>query len=175
MDTIGLFLLMAGLLWALFAFLRRGLSPKPEAPATPPPTPGPAPANMQAKEAIQRVIDTCNATGGDAFDALIICAAADGKVSRDELRIITWFCSFRGAQFSNADLAQIDALNTGVSMKINSETTAERILADLAPSDAGELIRLYAAISAIRKPWARPSKPLNDTLAMLESRLALKS
>lgn len=170
MDLVPLILFLLFLTWLLVKIIKNMATPKPLAPAEQAP-----PANNQAsRDAIQRIIDICSKTGGDAFDALIICAAADGKVSRDELRIITWFCSFRGAEFSSADLDQIDALNTGVSMRIKSDTTTDKVIAALTPDDAGEVLRLYAAISAIRKPWSRPSKTLTETLAALEARIALK-
>lgn len=169
MEILPLIVALALIVWLAFKFLDM-LSPKKKVPAPVPDTTT-NDQNQAAKEAIQRVIDTCRATGGDAFDALILCATADGKVSRDELRIIIWYCQFRGATFSGEDLDQIDRLNTGVSMRVSSDTSAEKIALELPATDHHDLIRLYAAIAAIRKPWARASHATSQTLQAIENKI----
>jgi hypothetical protein len=170
MESFLIILVILGLFILLGKLLNKTATPN-----DPPPTnaaSGPSDENLAAREAIQRVIDTCRKTGGDAFDALIISAAGDGKVSRDELRIIAWYCSRLGAQFDSADMAQIDRLNTGVAMNVKSETTPEKIITALEAKDGAELVRLYAAIAAIGKPWGRSSQRIADAMAAIEARLA---
>jgi hypothetical protein len=113
---------------------------------------------------------TCQETGGDAFDALIMSASSDGKVSRDEINIIVWYCRQEGATFDRADLEKISALNTSVNMRVKSTTTIDSVLSSLEFKDSAQAIRLYAAMAAIRKPWTRPSNALDTQLAGIISR-----
>jgi hypothetical protein len=164
------------IIFGLFLLFRKLLNKKEIQTDSPPANlaKGPSDENIAAREAIQRVIDTCRKTGGDGFDALIITAAGDGKVSRDELRIIAWYCSRFGARFDSSDLEQIDRLNTGVAMNVKSETTPEKIITELEARDSAELVRLYAAIAAIGKPWGRSSQRIADAMAAIEARLAAR-
>lgn len=149
------------------------------------PTTTPAPTNESAADsppdhqaavdALTRVTNACQKFGGDGFSSLIVAASADGKVSRDELRIIMWFCEAVGAQFSDEDTTYISKLNAGVNLSVNSSAGgAAKIAADCADLDIATLARLYAAHTAIGKPWNKTAKRSRETLGVIEGLIASK-
>ena len=131
------------------------------------------PNNQVAIDALTRVTKACQDSGGDGFSSLIVAASADGKVSRDELRIIMWFCEARGAKFSDEDVSYVSKLNSGVSLNVSSSAgTAANIISDCSDFDLPTLSRLYAAHTSIGKPWNKTAKRTQETLAVLEGMIA---
>lgn len=140
-----------------------------------PSEPGVTPQNQRAMDALTRVTNTCQMVGGDGFSSLLVAASADGKVSRDELRIIMWFCEALGAKFLDDDVTYVSQLNASVNLNVISRAGgAAKIAADCGDLDLATLARLYAAHASIGKPWNKTAKRTSDALTVIEGLIAAK-
>lgn len=119
---------------------------------------------LEAIEALQRIRTEAERVCENGFSSMALVAAKDGKISREELRIIVWFSEMMGAQFRNGDIEHINALNDGVKMTANSDFPASHYAVKSCDLGSQALLRLYAAHAALAKPWMGRTR--TDTAAM---------
>lgn len=124
--------------------------------------------NKQAIDALTRIATQCQEKGGDGFNSLLLAAMADGKISRDELKIMMWFCEGFGAQFTSEDADYIAALNASVNLRATGDATPVAVIEGIQGYDISQLTRLYAAHTCIGKPWNKTSKRGREILKAIE-------
>ncbi len=87
--------------------------------------------NKEAASAIQKIIDACIAENEAATMLLSIIASADGRISRDELKIIAGFCMKQGSLVESEWMESIKRLNSGVNIRVAGDKDAGKHLAEL--------------------------------------------
>lgn len=101
-------------------------------------------------EALSTALALCQQLHPTAVDALSWLAAADGTVSKQELRGIFRFCEEQGTPINKAAYKAIDSLNAGMSMNVKTtEAEAHHAVASLADKPAAYRLAFYATANKI--------------------------
>jgi len=101
-------------------------------------------------EALSAALAACQDAHHDAVNALTWLAAADGTVSKQELRGIFRFCEEHGTPIDKAAYKAIDSFNAGMSMQVKaSEADAHRSITTLADKDASYRLAFYGAANKL--------------------------
>lgn len=101
-------------------------------------------------EALSTALAACQNGHPDAVNALSWLAAADGTVSKQELRGIFRFCEDQGTPIAKTAYTAIDSLNAGMSMKVKtSETEAHRSIAALADKTTAYRLAFYGTANKL--------------------------
>lgn len=141
------FVLLVLLLWFL----------KERNPAKPPPSTEIRPGIRDTRvmdgllvsaETLNQALDECRKTNGVALDILATVAAFDGRVSRDELVIIFWFCAKHGAALPDGVGASIKQLNAGLQISVENNGLHEQ-MASLKRMPLSYVAGLYGALIAM--------------------------
>lgn len=123
-------LVFAVIIWVAFVLLRRSDAATDTTTAAPSGAPKAISSEIQdALEALGKLCDTCKAAHDDAFHALVFIAASDGKVSRQEFRIILGFCERMGSDLGGRWPEVVEKLNDGITISIDAReaTISEHI------------------------------------------------
>lgn len=94
----------------------------------------------------------------EAFLLLAMTAMADGKTSREEMRLMARFFAEQGDPASDDELAGIDYLNAGLSLRIAGTPDAADLLGGMSDRPRGYLLGLYGTLYALtgaKRPNAR--------------------
>lgn len=100
-------------------------------------------------EHLREVITECQDTCGDATAILITAAQADGKVSRDDLRVIIKFCLKHGANIRKDWPDIVSRLNAGVSLNVTGDRECSESFEALECRPTIYLNTLYGALTAL--------------------------
>jgi len=101
-------------------------------------------------EALSAALAACQAAHPDAVNALSWLAAADGTVSKQELRGIFRFCEDQGTPIPKGAYTAIDSLNAGMSMNVKTtEAEAHRSIAALADKTAAYRLAFYGTANKL--------------------------
>lgn len=101
-------------------------------------------------EALSTALAACQAAHPDAVNALSWLAAADGTVSKQELRGIFRFCEDQGTPIAKGAYKAIDSLNAGMSMNVKTtEAEAHRSIAALADKTAAYKLAFYGTANKL--------------------------
>lgn len=99
---------------------------------------------------LSAAMTACNDAHRDAMTALCWLAAADGSVSKQELRTIFRFCAEQGTAINKDTYQTIDSLNAGMSIKVpTSEPDAMSAVAALASQPAAYKLAFFAAANKL--------------------------
>lgn len=174
MDFVG-FLLLIALLYGIFKILKTNPTKNtPVAAVEAPPTPLSNP-NQDAASAIQKIINACMNENESATLLLSIVASADGRISRDELKIIAAFCMKHGALIEAEWMQSLNRLNSGVNMKVTGDKDALKHLAAIGNRPTVYLAGLYGAVIALTIRSDKQSGVVRDVIGTLESMLETKT
>jgi hypothetical protein len=125
--------------------------------------------NENAAAAIQSVIDACMDENEAATMLLSIVASADGKISRDELKVIANFCMKHGALIESQWLTSISRLNSGVNMRVAGDKNMDKHLAALKGRPVLYLAGLYGAVVALTIGRSTSNAGTKNTTQALEA------
>jgi hypothetical protein len=165
---------LAALVWSL-------TSPPRQAGATPAkPTQPPAPAadlpDNQLQTALrhmENILESCREVSKPAFDVLIVAAQSDGKIGRDDIRIIANLFAKHGADIKPAWLESLSSLNAGVTMSVTGDQQCDEEIAALetaSPAFKAGIYGAYIAMTVGNKRQTSVAKRIGD---QLESLLAM--
>lgn len=136
-----------------------------------PAAPEPPGRLVKAAEAINAVVGRCRVEHGGAFDALAMIANADGKVSREDLEILVWFCERQGTQVGKEWRKHLPLLNAGVSMDVLTSNSVQQVVGQLADRPVSYLCDFYAAAAGLTRPWKGKGKK-HDVLGQVAGMIA---
>lgn len=101
-------------------------------------------------EALSTALSACQEDHREAVNALTWLAAADGTVSKQELRGIFRFCEEQGSPISKDAYKAIDSLNAGMSMQVKAtEADAHLSIAALTKKDASYRLAFYGVANKL--------------------------
>ncbi len=162
---------VAALVWSL-------TSPPRQAAANPT-IPSPAPATAQATpdnqlatamRHMENILEACREVSKPAFDVLIVAAQSDGKIGRDDIRIIANLFVKHGADIKPAWLESLAALNAGVTMNVTGDQQCDDEIAALetaSPALKAGIYGAYIAMTVGNKRQSAVSRRLGEQLETL--------
>ena len=101
-------------------------------------------------EALSTALASCQEEHQAAVNALTWLAAADGTVSKQELRGIFRFCEDQGTPIDKGAYKAIDSLNAGMSMQVKAtEADAHRSISSLTGREAPYRLAFYGAANKL--------------------------
>ena len=104
----------------------------------------------ESQQHLGAALSACQKDHSLAADALCWLAAADGTVSKQELRVLLRFCEEQGTQINKAAFKAIDNLNAGMSMKVRTtESEAHQAITALSEKPAAYRLAFYGAANKI--------------------------
>lgn len=111
----------------------------------------------------------------DATSILLTAAQADGKISRDDLRIIVNFCNKHGADISKDWEQPLKHLNSGITMRADGDRTCPESFNELAGRPLLYLNALYGALCAMTLGAKRANPTADQLISRLEQVVAARS
>ena len=123
-------------------------------------------------EHLREVITECQDTCGDATAILITAAQADGKVSRDDLRVIIKFCLKQGASIRSDWPDVIGRLNAGVSLNVTGDRECSESFEALECRPTLYLNTLYGALTALTMSAKRKNRVAEQLADRLEQMIS---
>lgn len=135
----------------------------------PPETPDPVDQHlMTAKRHLENIFDACREISESSLNILLVAAQSDGKISRDDMRLIARFFAKQGADIKEVWIESIGVLNTGVTINIGGDKNCDADLANLEEQPQLFKIAIYGTFSALTANNKRPRKAIEAIGARLE-------
>lgn len=104
----------------------------------------------KSQEHLAAALKACQDNHPQATDALSWLAAADGSVSKQELRTIFRFCADQGTVIDKAAFKAIDDLNAGMTMRVRTtESDAHQAVAALSDKPAAYRLAFYGTANKL--------------------------
>jgi len=162
---------VAALVWSLTSPPRQAAE-NPTTPGQIPATAEAAPDNqlMTAMRHMENILEACREVSKPAFDILIVAAQADGKIGRDDIRIIANLFIKHGADIKPAWLESLAALNAGVTMNVTGDQQCDDEIATLetaSPALKAGIYGAYIAMTVGNKRQSAASRRLGEQLEAL--------
>lgn len=123
-------------------------------------------------ENLREVITECQNACGDATAILITAAQADGKVSRDDLRVIIKFCLKHGSNIRDDWPDVISRLNAGVSLNVSGDRECSESFEALQKRPTLYLNSLYGALTALTMSAKRKNRVAEQLADRLEQMIS---
>ncbi len=165
---------VAALVWSLTSPPRQAAA-SPTAPTQAPAPTETAPDNqlVTAMRHMENILEACREVSKPAFDVLIVAAQSDGKIGRDDIRIIANLFVKHGADIKPGWLESLTALNAGVTMNVTGDQQCDDEIAALegaSPALKAGIYGAYIAMTVGNKRQSAASRRLGE---QLESLLAI--
>ena len=136
----------------------------------PPESPAPEDSNLViAKRHLENIFDACREISEPSLNILLVAAQSDGKISRDDMRLIARFFAKQGADIKEVWIESIGVLNTGVTINISGDKNCDSDLASLEELPQLFKIALYGTFTALTASNKRPHKAIEAIGNRLEA------
>jgi len=161
---------VVALVWSLTSPPKQAAAPT--ATSTPTPAPTEAAPDNQLQTALrhmENILEACREVSKPAFGVLIVAAQSDGKISRDDIRIIANLFIKHGADIKPAWLDSLAALNAGVSISVNGSQQCDEEIAALETASPALKAGIYGAYIAMTVGNKRQTSVANRICEQLEA------
>lgn len=164
---------VAALVWSLTSPPRQA-SDKAAASAPAPPADEAAPDNplATALRHMENIIEACRDVSKPALNVLMVAAQSDGKIGRDDIRIIANLFMKHGADIKPAWLESLAVLNAGVTMNATGGQQCDEEIAALESASLALKTSIYGAYIAMTIGSKRQSAAAQRIGEQLEALIA---
>lgn len=124
-----------------------------------------------AKRHLENVLEACREVSEQSLTILFVAAQSDGKIGRDDVRIIANFFVKQGADIKPAWLESIKELNAGITINLHGDKNCDEEIESIKLHNHAFKTALFGTFTALTIGNKRQSKSIDRLSQQLESLL----